>query len=60
VAGQGQHVAALFVGDRDLVLDEHPGDFLQRQAVFADLDEMVQQPCLLAAQPVLQPDQQAV
>jgi hypothetical protein len=53
VAGQGQHVAALFAGDGDLVLGERPGDFLQCQAVFADLGEMVQQPCLLAAQPVL-------
>jgi hypothetical protein len=58
--GQGEHVAAFLPGDRDRVLGERAGDFLQRQAVLADLDEMVKQPGLLAADAVIQADQQAV
>jgi hypothetical protein len=41
------------------VLGEGAGDFLQRQAVFADVDEVVEQPGLLAADAVIQADQQA-
>ena len=58
--GHGQHVAVFLPGDRDRVLGEGSGDLLQRQAVLADLDEMVQQPGLLAAVVVIQADQQAV
>ena len=58
--GQGQHVAAFLVGDGRLGLGERPGDFLQGQAVFADFDEVVQLPRVLAVQPVLDPDEQAV
>ena len=47
-------------GDRDRVLGEGSGDLLQRQAVLADLDEVVQQLGLLAADAVIQADQQAV
>ncbi len=42
--GPGQDVLALLVGDRDYVLGERAGDFLQRQAVFAGFDEVVKQP----------------
>ena len=40
--------------------DEGAGDLFQGQAVLADVDEVVQQPRLLAAEPVAQPDQEAV
>jgi len=59
-AGQRQHVTAFLTGDGDLVLGEGTGDFLQRQAVLSDLDEVVQQSCLPASQAALQSDQQAV
>lgn len=39
---QGHHVEAFLVRDRDRVLGEGSGDFLQRQAVLADLDDVVQ------------------
>jgi hypothetical protein len=39
LGGQGEHVSAFLPGDRDRVLGERAGDFLQRQAVLADLDE---------------------
>jgi len=58
--GHGQHVPALLIGDGDRVLGERTGNFLQRQAVFADLDEVVEQPGPLAAQAVLQRDQHPV
>ena len=58
--GQGQHVAVFLPGDRDRVLGEGSGDLLQRQAVLADLDEMVQQSALLAADAVIQADQQTI
>ena len=57
---QGEHVAAFLPGDGDRVLGERAGNFLQRQAVLADLDEVVEQPGLLAADAVIQADQQAV
>jgi hypothetical protein len=44
-----QYVAAFLAGDGDRVLGECAGDLLQSQAVFADLDEVVQSPGLLAA-----------
>jgi hypothetical protein len=47
-------------GDRDRVLGERAGDFLQRQAALADLDEVVKQPGLLPADAVIQGDQKAV
>jgi hypothetical protein len=47
--GQGEHVAAFLPGDGDRILGEGSGDFLQRQAVLADLDEVVEQAGLLAA-----------
>ena len=49
LAGQDQHGGSLLVGDGDGVRRERAGDLLQRQAVFAYLDEMVQQPGLLIA-----------
>jgi hypothetical protein len=55
-----QHGGSLLVGDGDGVLGERAADLFQRRAVFAGLDEVVQQPGLLAAQPVLQHDQQTV
>jgi hypothetical protein len=39
LGGQGEHVSAFLPGDRERVLGERAGDFLQRQAVLADLDE---------------------
>jgi hypothetical protein len=39
---QGEHVAAFLPGDGDRVLGERAGDFLQRQAVLADVDEVVE------------------
>ena len=59
-AGQRQHVAPVLVGDFSPVLEECAADFLQREPVFAHLDEVVKQLCMLSAQPVVQPDQQAV
>ena len=41
-------------------LGERAGDFFKRQAVFAYLDEVVQQLRLLTSQAVLEHDQQAV
>ncbi len=48
LGGQGEHVAAFLPGDGDRVLGERAGDFLQRQAVLAGLDEVVKQLGLLA------------
>ena len=58
--GQGQHVPAFLVGDGHLGVGEHAGDVLEGQAVLAYLDEVVQQPIVLAVQPVIEPDEQAV
>jgi len=58
--GQSQHVAAFLVSDGHPGLGERAGDFLKGQAVFADFDEVVQLPRVLAVQPVLEPDEQAV
>ena len=52
LGGQGEHVAAFLPGDGDRVLGERAGDFLQRQVVFADLDEVVRQLSLLPADSV--------
>ena len=41
-------------------MGESPGDLLQGQTVFADFDEVVQPPGVVAVQPVLKPDQEAV
>ena len=53
--GQGHHVAAFLVRDRDRVLGEGSGDVLQRQAVLADVDDVVQPLGLLAADSVTRP-----
>jgi len=39
---------------------ERAGDFLQGQAVLAYFDEVVQLPCVLAVQPVIEADEQVV
>jgi hypothetical protein len=44
LAGQDQDVLALLAGDRDHVLGERSGDFLQRQAVLAGFVVVVKQP----------------
>jgi hypothetical protein len=51
--GQGHHVAAFLVRDRDRVLGEGSGHVLQRQAVLADVDDVVQPLGLLAADAVI-------
>jgi hypothetical protein len=56
--GKGHHVEAFLVRDRDRVMGEDSGDVLQCQAVLADVDDVVQPLGLLAADAVIQADQQ--
>jgi hypothetical protein len=60
LGGQREHVAAFLPGVGDRVLSERAGDFLQRQAIFADVDEVVEHLSLLTVHAVIQADQQAV
>ncbi len=57
---QAEHVAAFLPGDGDRVLAERAGNFLQRQAVLADLDEVAQQLGFRTDCAVIQADHQAV
>jgi S-adenosylmethionine:diacylglycerol 3-amino-3-carboxypropyl transferase len=57
---QGERDAALLPSDGDRVLHESACDLLRRQAILADLDEVVEQLDLLSAGTVIQADRQAI
>jgi hypothetical protein len=60
LGGKGEHVAAFLTGDGDRVMGERAGDFLQRQPILANLNEVVQQLGFLTTDAAIQADQQTV
>src|ERR1700730_13863856 len=60
LAGQREHAGTFPVRDGERAVRQGPGDPLQRQAVMAGVDELVDYRGIVAVQPILQADQQTI